>query len=179
MAVAEAGEVSFQDFHFSSSYSKASPNLMLACATGKHIATARLSLAQPTDTAPSSAAGGSSDFLKYELTNVFVSSYQTGGTLRDDGTYSPIGVNGDGFTGDSPVDQFTLNFAKLEIVYTSQVDGSTADLAAGVGDLRKPLHLIEDAVAAGALASRRRPRQALRRLAAWTPTPSRSAFSAA
>ena len=55
------------------------------------------------------------------------------GHVLDTGAYSPIGVNGDGFTGDSPVDQFTLNFAKLEIVYTSQVDGSTADLAASVG----------------------------------------------
>ena len=127
-----AGKVSFQDFHFSSSFTKASPSLLLACASGKHIPTATLSLSHPTDTTPSSAAGGSSDFLKYELTNVLVSSYQTGGTLRDDGTYSPIGANGDGFTDDVPVDQFTLNFQKIEVAFTSQVDGSTADLSAGI-----------------------------------------------
>ena len=43
-------------------------------------------------------------------------------------------MNGDGFTGDVPVDQFTLNFQKIEIAFTSQVDGSTTDLAAGIGD---------------------------------------------
>lgn len=124
-----AGRVSFQDFHFSSSTNKASPNIMLACASGKHISTATLSLAHSTDAAGSAA--GSPDFLKYTLSNVLVSSYQTGGTLRDDGTYSPIGTNGDGLTGELPVEQFTLNFAKIDFAFTSQVDGSSIDAAAG------------------------------------------------
>jgi type VI secretion system secreted protein Hcp len=130
-----SGKVSFQDFHFSTQFNKASPNIFQACASGKHIPTATLSLAHSNT--PSAASGASPDFLKYELSSVLISSYQTGGTLLDNGTYSPIGANGDGFTGDLPVEQFTLNFAKLEIVFTSQVDGSKADVAAspvGFGD---------------------------------------------
>ena len=39
-----AGKASFQDLHFSSSISKASPNLMIACATGEHIKEATLTV---------------------------------------------------------------------------------------------------------------------------------------
>ena len=124
-----SGRTSFQDFRFTSLFSKASPKLFLACATGEHIPTATFSLALST---PTTAGAPGSDFLKYTLTNCLVSSYQTGGSLRNDGTYTPIGVNGDGFTGGVPVDQFSLAFAKMEIVYTSQVDASVTDVSAEV-----------------------------------------------
>src|SRR5579884_2014717 len=39
---AGAGKVSFQDIHLTSKVSKASPKLMLACASGKHIPNATL-----------------------------------------------------------------------------------------------------------------------------------------
>jgi len=39
---AGAGKVHFQDFHFTSQVNKASAELMLACATGKHIKKAQL-----------------------------------------------------------------------------------------------------------------------------------------
>ena len=39
-----AGKAVLQDFHFSMATSKASPNLMLACATGRHIRAATLTV---------------------------------------------------------------------------------------------------------------------------------------
>jgi type VI secretion system secreted protein Hcp len=96
-----AGRVSMQDFHFTMPINKASPKLMLACASGKHI---------PKATLTARKAGGDQqqDFLKYSLTDVLVSSYKTAG----DGSVVPT-------------DEFTLNFLKIEFAYTPQrADGS-------------------------------------------------------
>jgi type VI protein secretion system component Hcp len=38
------GKVSMQDFHFTQKINKASPNLMQACATGKHLPEATITL---------------------------------------------------------------------------------------------------------------------------------------
>jgi type VI secretion system secreted protein Hcp len=84
-----AGKAAFQDFHFTSVMSKASPNLMLACASGKHIKSATLT---------GRRAGKSElEFVTITLSDVRVSSFQDGGSI-------------DG----SPLDQVTLNFAKVE-----------------------------------------------------------------
>jgi type VI secretion system secreted protein Hcp len=84
-----AGKVAFQDFHFTSLVSKASPNLMLACASGKHIKSATLT---------GRRAGKSElEFVTITLSDVRVSSFQDGGSI-------------DG----APLDQVTLNFAKVE-----------------------------------------------------------------
>lgn len=94
---AGAGKVSFQDLHFTSSTSKASPALMLACASGKHISNATLTLRKK--------GGKQNEFLVIKLTDVFVSSYQTGGTAGDQGDTLPT-------------DDVSLNFAKIEVDYT-------------------------------------------------------------
>src|SRR5258705_5385585 len=64
-----AGKASFQDLHFNTIVSKASPRLFKACATGEHIKKASLSMRK---------AGGrqQQEFLKIELEEVLVSSYQ-------------------------------------------------------------------------------------------------------
>src|SRR5207247_2475544 len=66
-----AGKVSMQDFHFTMRSSKASPKLLLACASGQHIKEAVLI----------GLRGGERPqrFLKYRLTDVLVSSYQIAG----------------------------------------------------------------------------------------------------
>jgi type VI secretion system secreted protein Hcp len=83
-----AGKVAFQDFHFTASSSKASPNLMLACANGQHIKTATVTVRK--------AGQSESEFLKYTLTDVLVSGWADSST--SDG---------------NPEDTFTLNFAKV------------------------------------------------------------------
>ena len=57
--------------HFGMPMSKASPKLMSACATGKHIPSAVLTCRK--------AGGTQTEFLKIKLADVLVSSYQNGG----------------------------------------------------------------------------------------------------
>ena len=94
---AGAGKASLQDFHFVSHISKASPKLFLSCATGTHHKTALLSGVRV------GGKGASSEFLKYKLSDVVISSDQQAGNQ-----------------GDFPVEQFSLNYSKIEITFTPQ-----------------------------------------------------------
>jgi len=96
-----AGRVSMQDLHFTMRVNKASPTLMLACANGKHFQKATLTCRK---------AGGEQqlDFLKFTLSEVLVSSYESSGDQN-------VG----------PTDQLSLNFLKIQMAYSPQnVDGS-------------------------------------------------------
>jgi type VI secretion system secreted protein Hcp len=97
-----AGKVSMQDFHFVMKISKASPKLMLACATGEHI---------PDGTLICRKAGtDQQEFLSIKMTDLLVSSYQTGGSGHGDIV---------------PTDQVSLNYSKIEFEYKEQKpDGS-------------------------------------------------------
>jgi type VI secretion system secreted protein Hcp len=99
-----AGKVLMQDFHFVSKFTKASPVLFLACATGQHIKKAELFCRK--------AGGKQEEFLKVTMTDLLVSSYQTGGSGHSDIV---------------PTDQISLNFSKVEFEYKEQKpDGSLA-----------------------------------------------------
>jgi type VI secretion system secreted protein Hcp len=96
-----AGKVSMQDFNFVMGANKASPKLMIACATGEHLKNAILTCRK--------AGGEQQEYLKVTMNDLLVSSFQTGG------------ANGDG----GPMDQFALNFSKIEWEYKPQKpDGS-------------------------------------------------------
>ena len=96
---AGAGKSVAQDFHFASPSSKASPKLMMECASGKHIQSAVLSV----------VSGRSRDaFYKITLTNVLISSFQTGGGEAANGNDQV------------PQDQVSLNFAAISFEYRSQ-----------------------------------------------------------
>jgi type VI secretion system secreted protein Hcp len=101
-----AGRAVSQDFHFSAPLTKASPNLMLACATGRHFPAALLTCRK---------AGGTSqvEFLKIKLTDVLVSSYTVGGSPNGD---APV-----------PEDQFSLNFVKIDFLYTQPRTGESVE----------------------------------------------------
>ena len=97
-----AGKVSMQDFHFVMKINKASPKLFLACANGEHIKSATLVCRK--------AGKDQQEFLTIKLSDLLVSSYQTGGSGHSDVV---------------PVDQISLNFSKFEIDYKPQkADGS-------------------------------------------------------
>ncbi|MEX2559327.1 MAG: type VI secretion system tube protein Hcp [Pirellulales bacterium] len=66
-----AGKVQVHDFHFIMQANKATPKLMLACATGQHIKEAQLTCRK--------AGGEAQEYLIVKLGDVFVSSYQAGG----------------------------------------------------------------------------------------------------
>lgn len=96
---AGAGKTVAQDFHFTTPSSKASPLLMMGCANGKRFAFATLSV----------VSGRFRDvFYKIKLTNVLISSYQTGGAEA---------VNGND---QIPQDQVALNFARIDFEWRSQ-----------------------------------------------------------
>ncbi len=95
---AGAGKTTFEDFHFVTKVSKASPKLFLAAATGSHIKYASLAGVR--------AAGKNkgAEYLKYKLTDVLVTS-----------------VDHDAEDGDVPIEQFSLGYAKFEISYSQQL----------------------------------------------------------
>ena len=106
---AGTGKVQMQDFNFTAKFSKASPSLMLACASGKHFKSAVLTARK--------SGKSQQDFLTFSLSDVLVSAYQTGG------------VEGEVV----PADSVSLNFAKIQVEYKQQnPDGSLgASIKAG------------------------------------------------
>lgn len=97
-----AGKASFQDLHVVMNVSRASPQLFLACAEGRHIKTAVLTCRK---------AGGRDqrDFLMVTLSDVLVASYHTEGQAEDS----------------VPVDEVSFKYAQVKIEYRPQkADGS-------------------------------------------------------
>lgn len=92
------GKAAFQDFHFVSRISKASPMLFLSCASGTHHKTAALSGVR------TAGKSKSAEFLTYKLSDVVVTSDQHSGS--DDGV---------------PIEQFSLNYSEIEVSYTQQL----------------------------------------------------------
>lgn len=97
-----AGKVAMQDFHFVMKVNKATPKLILACASGQHIKNAILTCRK--------AGGQQEEFLKYTFGDVLISSYQTGGS---------------GGSEIIPTEQISFNYAKMEIEYKEQKPDGT------------------------------------------------------
>ncbi|MGH9263837.1 MAG: Hcp family type VI secretion system effector [Acidimicrobiales bacterium] len=111
-----AGKASFQDFSFTTRVSKASPRLFLACASGEHIKSALLTVRK--------AGGQQQDFLKVTMSGLLVSSYKAEGASGADAAV--------------PVDQVSLNFAKIQVAYAPQRPDGTLDREVTAGwDLQK------------------------------------------
>ena len=103
-----------QDFSFSMKVNKASPKLMLACATGDHIKQATLTCRK--------AGGDQQEYMKVVMSDILVSSYQAGGSVG-----SVI-----------PMDQISLNFSKIEFEYKPQKADVSLDSPLKTGwDLKK------------------------------------------
>ena len=92
-----AGRAQFEDFHFVSRISTASPPLLSSCATGSHIKQATLSGVRTAGKSKSAA------FLKYQLSDVTVTSVQ-----QSDNEATV------------PSEQFSLRYSKIEVTYTPQ-----------------------------------------------------------
>lgn len=105
-----AGKVSMQDFHFSMRTNKATPQLAGFVASGRHIATAVLTCRRPSE-----EEGSFQAFLVITLNDCLVSSYQIGSNGQDTGLYSPLETDDD-----RPLDQFSLNFARISVQYIAQ-----------------------------------------------------------
>ncbi len=106
-----AGKVSMQDFHFVMKVNKASPKLMQSCASGEHIAKGVLICRK--------AGTEQQEYLKVTMTDLLISSYQTGGSAGDV----------------IPTDQISVNFAKIELEYKEQKkDGTLSGAISGKWD---------------------------------------------
>lgn len=109
-----AGKVAMQDFHFVMRVNKASPKLMLACASGEHIPKAVLTCRR--------AGKEQQEYLTITFSDILISSYQTGGSAGDI----------------VPVDQISLNYSKIEYGYKPQKADGTLDSPVKTGwDLKK------------------------------------------
>ena len=86
---AGSGKAQFSDFSFVKRVDKSSPVLMQTCAQGKHIPQATVTLKD--------RKGNTYMVVKFE--DVFISSYQTGGSSGDE----------------EPAEALTLNFAKMTV----------------------------------------------------------------
>jgi type VI secretion system secreted protein Hcp len=94
-----AAKANVQDLSVSFRLCKASPKLMQYCASGKHLDSALLTCLKST------GDSGQETYQTIELTDVVISSYQTGGS-------------GD----DMPIESMSLNFAKVAQKFFSQDD---------------------------------------------------------
>jgi type VI secretion system secreted protein Hcp len=98
-----AGKVSVQDFQFSMRTNKSTPKFFLACASGAHYKEATLTCRK--------AGKEQQEYLKIKFTDFLVSSLHMGG--------SPGDV--------VPMDQVSINFAKVELTYSPQKADGTLD----------------------------------------------------
>lgn len=104
------GKATFQDVHFTMKASKASPELLLACASGKHLKDAILTARK--------AGGDQQEYFKVTFEDVIVSSYQAGGSGGSDIV---------------PTDQVSINFSKMKMEYKPQKKDGTLDSAVTTG----------------------------------------------
>jgi type VI secretion system secreted protein Hcp len=114
-----AGKVSMQDFHFVMKVNKSSPKLLLACATGEHIKTGTLVCRK--------AGKDQQEYLKIKMSDLLVSSYQTGGSAG---------------AGVLPSDQISLNYSKIEFEYKEQKpDGTLGGVVKAGYDLKQMIKI--------------------------------------
>ena len=100
-----AGKVNMDDFEFTMHVNKASPKLMLACASGQHIPKAVLTVRK--------AGTDQQEFLNVVFSDILVSYYGPEVVHKDN---DPL-----------PVEEVHLNFAKVEFEYKEQkADGTLA-----------------------------------------------------
>jgi type VI secretion system secreted protein Hcp len=113
-AGAGAGRVQVHDLHVVAHFGRASPRLLVACASREHFRQAELAAVR--------TGGAQQEFLTLTLSDVVVTAYQTGG--------SAVG-------GLAPTDQLALGFGKIVVEYRPQkADGSLAAPVKGGWDVR-------------------------------------------
>lgn len=109
-----AGKVVMGDIHFTTNAALHSPKILLACCQGEHIKSAVLTCRK--------AGKDQQEYLKITLSDILVSSYRTSGS---------------GGQGIIPLDEFTLNFAKIEKEYKEQKeDGSMGGVVKATYNLK-------------------------------------------
>jgi type VI secretion system secreted protein Hcp len=108
-----AGKVHVHDFQITKKTDASSPLLMLNCASGAHIKEANFVVRK--------AGGEQLEYLKIKLTDVLVSSYKPSGAESQlIGLLLPAVDTADKSSDEIPMENVTLNFAKVEFSYQPQ-----------------------------------------------------------
>ncbi len=108
-----SGKVQMGTFEFTMRANKASPKLMLKCATGEHIKNATLTCRK--------AGKDQQEFYKLTLTNILVASYTTASSLEE------IDPNSTATENPEPTDRVQLAFGKIEVEYRAQKQDGSLD----------------------------------------------------
>ena len=95
-------KASFSDLNFTHQLDKASPLLMLACATGQHIKDATITVRK--------AGEGQQEYLVVTMTDLLVTSVSTSGS-----------------DGETPMESVSLAFAKVDLEYRPQKPDGALD----------------------------------------------------
>ena len=98
------GKVSLSSFNFMKKTDKSSPKLFLACCSGEHIKTAKLTMRKAGKT--------QNEFVTYEFTEVMVESIQWSGSHGGD---------------DAPSEAVSFAYAKVVTKYSAQKADGTMD----------------------------------------------------
>jgi type VI secretion system secreted protein Hcp len=109
-----SGKATVSSFNCLKSTDAASPTLFQGCCSGRHYATAKVTLRK---------AGGDSpvDYLVYDFVNVYVDSIQWSGSSGGD---------------DRPTESLGISFGKVTVTYTGQsASGAAASPVVGSWDL--------------------------------------------
>lgn len=115
-----AGRVSMQDFKFSMFVNKATPKLIVACASGTRIKEAVLSCHK--------AIGDSQIYLQYKFFDLIISSYKTG--VANAGSPDKLDL--------MPLEEITFNYSRIEVEYRQQQeDGTLGGVVCSGWDLKK------------------------------------------
>ncbi|HJZ54587.1 MAG TPA: type VI secretion system tube protein Hcp [Gemmataceae bacterium] len=109
------GKASYSDFAATAAVNKASPLLMLACATGQHIKKAVLHVRKQ--------GGEQQEYMTITMTELLVSSYNSGDAPGGD-----VAV----------IDSFSLNYTTIKFEYKPQKPDGSLDSAVTAGyDLKQ------------------------------------------
>jgi type VI secretion system secreted protein Hcp len=107
-----AGKVAMGPLHVSAHTSKASPPLLLACASGPDLKSAVLTGRK--------SGKAQLEFLTFSLSDVTVAGYEVGGT-----------------TADAPLDSISLAFGQIQVEYKEQAaDGSIGSVTKAGWDVK-------------------------------------------
>ncbi len=107
------GKADFKDLTVVKTVDKATPKLMEALATGKHIREVELKVHR--------GGGAGNDYLKVKITDVVVSSIQMGGS-----------------NGEVPTETVTFSYGKIEFMYTPQdAEGGPGETESFGWDLKR------------------------------------------
>jgi type VI secretion system secreted protein Hcp len=110
-----AGKVHVQDLHITKPIDKASPLLMLACASGQHFTSAVLTALRPRE--------GSGGYLTITLSDLMVNSYQLEAPAGQPALADQP----------APADRVSFSFSRIEITYRPQRPDGTFDAPVSAG----------------------------------------------